>query len=115
MIRYYQAGIINALFGYTLFSGFVFAGFNIYYAQIASHLCGMTFNYFSYSKHAFKDRKAIFWKFVLSYAVNYFINLSFIFLFSKLVSSPYGVGFAALLATSFVNFFILKGFVFVAK
>jgi len=53
--RYYQAGIVNTLFGYGLFALFVKLGLNMYLAQICAHVLGAAFNYYSYSRHVFHD------------------------------------------------------------
>ena len=35
--RYYQAGVVNTLFGYGMFALFVKLGLNMYVAQICAH------------------------------------------------------------------------------
>jgi hypothetical protein len=46
-------------------------GFNIYLAQALGHVLGMSFNYFSYSRFAFRDEQGSLARFVGSYALNY--------------------------------------------
>ena len=113
--RYYQAGIINTAFGYGLFALFVALGLNMYVAQIASHLLGMAFNYFTYSRHAFHDSDVSKSRFIASYAVNYLLGLGALWGVSQAVTSPYLAGFIAVAIVSLINYFILKHWVFTAR
>ena len=110
--RYYQAGIVNALFGFGLYALFVRLGLNIYIAQICSHILGVLFNYFTYSRYAFtaNDKSAV--RFILSYIVNYFMSLMFLAGFSHVIKSPYVSGLATIIIVSMINYFILKRLVF---
>ena len=113
--RYYQAGIVNTAFGYGLFALFVALGLNMYVAQIASHLLGMAFNYFTYSRHAFHDSDVSKSRFIASYAVNYLLGLGALWAVSQVVASPYLAGFIAVAIVSLINYFILKHWVFTAR
>lgn len=111
--RYYQAGIVNTLFGYSLYVLFVKLGFNMYLAQITAHVLGVAFNYFTYSRHAFRDSAASKPRFVISYALNYLLGLAALFAAAQVIASPYFAGLIAIVFVSLVNYFILKHFVFV--
>lgn len=113
--RYYQAGIVNTAFGYGLFALFVALGLNMYVAQIASHLLGMAFNYFTYSRHAFHDSDVSKSRFIASYAVNYLLGLGALWVVSQAVASPYLAGLIAVAIVSLINYFILKHWVFTAR
>ena len=113
--RYYQAGIVNTAFGYGLFALFVALGLNMYVAQIASHLLGMAFNYFTYSRHAFHDSDVSKSRFIASYAVNYLLGLGALWAVSQAVASPYLAGLIAVVIVSLINYFILKHWVFTAR
>ena len=113
--RYYQAGIVNTAFGYGLFALFVALGLNMYVAQIVSHLLGMAFNYFTYSRHAFHDSDVSKSRFIASYAVNYLLGLGALWAVSQVVASPYLAGFIAVGIVSLINYFILKHWVFTAR
>lgn len=113
--RYYQAGIVNTAFGYGLFALFVALGLNMYVAQIASHLLGMAFNYFTYSRHAFHDSDVSKSRFIASYAVNYLLGLGALWAVSQAVASSYLAGLIAVAIVSLINYFILKHWVFTAR
>lgn len=113
--RYYQAGIVNTAFGYGLYAAFVALGFNIYLAQVIAHLLGMTFNYFTYSRHTFRDSDVSKGRFILSYAINYLLGLASLWAASQLIASPYLAGLVAVVVVSLVNYLILKNWVFTAR
>jgi putative flippase GtrA len=110
--RYYQAGFINMIFGYGLFALMISFGMNMYLAQILSHICGVTFNYFTYSRYTFSDHDAHKLNFILSYAINYVINVSSLAILSLVIRSPYLAGFTATMIASAINYLALRHMVF---
>ncbi|MEJ7925878.1 GtrA family protein [Sphingobium sp. AN641] len=115
LFRYYQAGVINMAFGYGLFALFVWAGMDMYVAQIVSHVLGVAFNYFTYSRYTFAGQPGSRMRFILSYAGNYVLNLATLALVATVVESPYIAGLIATIFVSVVNFFVLKRLVFSEK
>ena len=113
--RYYQAGIVNTAFGYGLYALFVALGLNMYLAQIIAHVLGMTFNYFTYSRHAFHDSEVSKGRFILSYAVNYLLGLAALWAAAQVIASPYLAGFVAVVVVSLINYLILKNWVFTVR
>ena len=112
IIRYYQVGIINTIFGIVMYSLFVYLGMNLFAAQLSAHVLGMIFNYFMFRQHVFKSARPNLLRFIGSYTVNYGVSLTFLALFHQFVASPYGAGFLAMAAASVVNYLMLKRFVF---
>ena len=112
MVRFYGVGAINTAFGYGIYAGFVALGVNLFVAQILSQLIGMTFNYFTYSRAVFSDRRASRTAYVGAYALNYLVGLTFLALFNAAGLSPYLSGICALVGASLVNFVVLKRLVF---
>jgi len=110
--RYYAVGVINTIFGYGIYSLLIFMGLTMYMAQAIGHIIGVSFNYFSYSKHVFQNTPASKSRFLVSYVLNYFIGLASITLSAQVSSSPYATGLYATLIISLTNFFILSRFVF---
>jgi putative flippase GtrA len=113
IVRYYQAGALNAAFGYGLYALLVWAGLGMYVAQLFAHVIGVAFNYFTYSRHVFREASPAKWRFVASYAVNYVISLGFLAVASLVTRSPYVAGLISIVLTSLVNYVILKRLVFV--
>ena len=111
-IRYYQAGIVNTIFGYSLVALMIALGVNVYLAQFLGHTAGVAFNYFTYSRHAFREEQASVPRFIASYVVNYLLGLAALATALQFMRSPYIAGAIAVVFVSFVNYFILKKFVF---
>ena len=113
--RFYQAAAVNALFGFGMYAGFVALGMNIYLAQIVAHCLGVAFNYFTYSRHVFRDAGPAKARFLAIYVVNYFIGLGSLALVARFVASPYLAGLIALVLASVINYFALKHVVFIKR
>lgn len=114
-IRYYGVGLINTAFGYGMFAALIFIGSNLYVAQILSTVSGTAFNYFTYSRHVFRDSHRFPLPYIATYAINYLVGLSLLAFTHHFVKSPYLAGFLALLVASVINFFILRRFAFPAR
>jgi putative flippase GtrA len=110
--RYYQAGVVNTLFGYGLFALLIFAGLNMYLAQVLAHVLGVVFNYFTFSRYAFSGRQRSLPRFALAYVLNYLLAAVFLWVAGQWVHSPYLAGLIATLAVSLINFFLLRRLVF---
>jgi putative flippase GtrA len=111
--RYYQAGIVNTLFGYGIYAVLLTVGVWMYAAQLMAHVLGVAFNYFTYSRHTFAEVEASKQRFVLSYALNYVLGLAGLAVASRLIASPYAAGLLSIFLVSLINFFVLKNIVFV--
>jgi putative flippase GtrA len=110
--RYYQAGVVNTLFGYGAFAALVALGLNLYVAQIVAHVAGVAFNYVTYSRYAFRGQGTSPGRFVASYAVNYLLSLAALAGFTRMGFSPYAAGLFSVACVSLINYFILAKAVF---
>lgn len=110
--RYYQVGILNTAFGFAAYSILVWLGINLYVAQAIAHVAGVAFNYFTYSRHVFRNRKPAKARFIVSYGLNYFASLATLFFFYQITTSPYLAGVATIIIISIANYFLLKIMVF---
>lgn len=110
--RYYQAGVVNTLFGFGLYALLVRAGLGMYAAQIVAHVLGVAFNYLTYSRHVFRDAGPAKARFAASYVVNYGLSLGALALASLVVRSPYLAGAIATVVVSLLNYFLLRHLVF---
>lgn len=110
-IRYYQAGILNTAFGYALVALLLAIGVNVYIAQFLAHTAGVAFNYFTYSRHAFRSNGMI-GRFLLSYIGNYLVGLAALATTLQFIRSPYVAGLLVIVFVSFINYFVLKHLVF---
>ncbi|WP_415643908.1 GtrA family protein [Sphingomonas antarctica] len=112
LIRFYQAAAINTAFGFGIYALMIHLGLNLYVSQIIAQILGVTFNYFTYSRHVFRDRDASKRAFILAYASNYLVNLTMLAVFDRLVRSDYLAGLLATIVASILNYLLLKSLVF---
>ena len=110
--RYYQAGVVNTLFGYGVFAALVRFELNVFIAQILAHILGMIFNYFTYSRYAFSGHESRTANFVAAYGFNYIVSFSALFFLRNIFVSMYLCGLIATIIASAVNYLVLKMFVF---
>lgn len=112
LVRYYLVGLANTAFGYGLFAAFVWAGCNIFLAQLVSHCLGVSFNYITFSRFTFADRAGSKVRFVLSYAANYALSLATLLALSQYIASPYVSGLLTVIFVSALNYLVLGKLVF---
>lgn len=115
IVRYYQAGAVNAAFGYGLYAAFVWLGLNLFVAQALAHILGVAFNYLTYSRHVFRDAGPAKLRFLASYVMNYAISLVSLAAISRVIASPYVAGLLAIVVVSVLNYFLLRYMVFVRR
>lgn len=115
IFRFYQAAGVNAAVGFGLFALFVYLGMNLYVAQISAHVLGVIFNYFSYSRHVFREATPAKFRFLIAYSVNYLVGLVVLFVVIKFINSPYVAGLITLFIASLINYVVLKYAVFVRQ
>jgi len=112
LLRYYQAGVINTLFGLGLYSALIALGVNMFVAQLLSHIAGVTFNYATYSRHVFRAAGQAKARFIISYTLNYLAGLAALAAVSQFIANPYEAGFLSTFIVSIGNYFALKLLVF---
>lgn len=115
IVRYYQAGAVNAAFGFGIYALFIWFGLGMYVAQILAHVLGVAFNYFTYSRHVFRDAGPAKLRFMTSYVINYLMSAATLAAVSIVIHSPYLAGLAVIAITSVVNYFLLRHMVFVRR
>jgi putative flippase GtrA len=112
LITYYLVGALNTAFGYGVYAFLVFAGVNMFLAQLMATVIGVLFNYFTYSRAVFRTKSGSVSQFVMAYVVQYLINLGSLMALSKVIADPYVAGLIALLFTSLLFYLLLKKLVF---
>ena len=112
---YVRVGVLNAAFGYGVYALFLFVGVNLFAAQIIAHGLGMTFNYFMFRRHVFRDSRAAVVPYIAAYAVNYALSLATLAGLNRVLTSDYLAGFLSIVLVALVNFIVLKFLVFLPK
>ena len=110
--RYYGVGIVNTIFGLSLFSMLIWTGMNLYLAQILAHLTGMAFNYVMFSAHVFHGQRGHVGRYIGAYAINYGVGVALLAVFAQWTANPYVAGLLAAIGASLINYTLLKRFVF---
>lgn len=110
--RYLAAGVVNTVFGFSLYAVMLWLGLDRYVAQAIGYVAGTIFNYITYSRHVFTDAAPAKLKFTVSYAVNYLVSLLSLQVVSHFISNPYTAGAIATFAVVLLNYVILKRLVF---
>lgn len=107
--------MLNAAFGYGVYALLLLVGANLFAAQIIAHLLGMTFNYFMFRRHVFRDSRAAVAPYIGAYAVNYGLSLVTLAGLSLILESDYLAGFLSIVFVALVNFAVLKFLVFLPR
>jgi len=115
LVRFYQAAIVNTVFGFGVYSFFVFIGIPMLVAQAVSHVFGVAFNYVTYSRYVFRDQKGSIPKFIFSYVAGGLLNFFLLFLLGRYLTSPYVAGLSSMILTSLVLYFLLSRLVFISE
>lgn len=113
LARFIVAGIVNTLFGWTIFSILILLDIAIPISLFFGMLLGILFNYITIGGYAFKKfSKKIFFKFTLSNLFIYLLNLLLLSLIDRIILN---VIFAQLFLAPFLallSFIIMKKIVF---
>lgn len=113
-IRFVFVGVLNTLFGYGVYCLMIHIELPYTWATLVSQILGVLFNFITTGNLVFGNNdKRLFFKFMLSYIITYFINIGV----NKglqvwLDCNQFVSGFGAILVSALSSFFILKLFVY---
>lgn len=109
-------GMINTLFGYSVFSLFIFLGMHYTLAALLGTVIGICFSFKTLGTLVFKNfRYRLFFKFVIVYTVTYFVSIGLIKCLLFFINNLYVDGAISTVCCAFVSYFFNKYFVFVRK
>ena len=76
LIKFLGTGVLNTVFGYSVYAGLVFAGVPYLAALLAATVLGVVFNYLSFGRIVFQGYEgwAVFGKFFVAYVLVYGVN-----------------------------------------
>jgi putative flippase GtrA len=111
--RFIIVGIINTIFGYSLFALLIYLKFHYSIAVLISTIIGVLFNFKTTGRIVFKnDKSHLLFKFILVYVFTYFLNIGLIKLLTYTKFSMYLIGAICIVPMSVISFFLNKVFVF---
>jgi len=111
--RFIIVGIINTIFGYSLFALLIYLKFHYSIAVLISTIIGVLFNFKTTGRIVFKnDKNHLLFKFILVYVFTYFLNIGLIKLLTYTKLSMYLIGAICIVPMSVISFLLNKVFVF---
>jgi putative flippase GtrA len=112
-LKFLVVGGINTLFGYLIFSLFIYLGLYYPFAVFLTTCFGIFFNFKMLSRFVFDNSNTrLIPKFIGVYAIAYFLNISIIKISSYYTTNLYIGGCIATLITAFASYYLNKNFVF---
>ncbi|HCS64153.1 MAG TPA: polysaccharide biosynthesis protein GtrA [Cellvibrio sp.] len=115
-VRFLAVGVVNTLFGYSIYALLIYLGLAYTYALLFATILGVLFNFQTIGRLVFQSRdKRLIGKFFAVYAITFCLNLLLIKLMIKLGLSAYLAGALALIPTTVLSFLLNKFFVFKGK
>ena len=113
VLRFIFIGMINTLFGYMIFSLFIFIHFTSSLAIIGASIIGIIFNFNTLGRYVFhKPNKHLIFKFISAYFILTIFNITLQKSLHLMISSDYLSGFFSIVITAVLSFLINKHFVF---
>jgi putative flippase GtrA len=111
--RFLVVGLINALFGYSIFALLLFIGLHFTIATLIATILGVLFNFKTIGMLVFKNaNNSLIVKFILVYTVTYFLNIACLKVFSLLSIDLYLAGLLTLAPVALLTFVMNRRFVF---
>jgi putative flippase GtrA len=113
-IKYLFVGGINTLFGYGIFSLFIFMNIHYVIASLLSTICGVLFNFKTTGNFVFKsnDNRLII-RFIGVYAIIYLLNVLFLKGLQYFPLNIYESGAVIILPLAIISFLLNRKYVFV--
>jgi putative flippase GtrA len=117
-IKFLVVGAVNTIFGYSCYAGLLFIGLHYSLAALFGTLLGIAFNYLTTSRYVFNTTpvhisRGI--RFVLVYSLQYFINVSCLWLLEQLGFNPYVSGLILIIPMAIVSYLLLNHLVYNEK
>ena len=112
-IRFLIIGVLNTVFGYSIYALFIFTGLHYTLAALLSTMVGVLFNFKTFGAFVFKDkRNVLIFKFIGVYSFLYLVNIAFLKIFNMLQMNMYLAGAILLPPLAMLSFILNKKLVF---
>lgn len=114
LIRFCMAGVANTLFSYLIYCIFLYFGISFQMASFFAIVIGIFFSFTVQGKFVFfNENKLLIWKFALSWAVIYILQITYInFAINKFGYNAYIIGLTSLPISVILSYISQKFFVF---
>ncbi len=112
-IKYIMVGIINTVFGYSVYSLLIFIDLHYSVASLLATLVGVLFNFKTIGSIVFKaNDNSLIIKFIAVYSFTYFVNLVGLKIFNSFQINLYLAGFLLLIICTPISYYLNNQFVF---
>lgn len=113
IISFILIGIVNTIFGYTVYAIFLSIGFNYILSTLLATLLGILFNFKTIGKYVFDSHNnRLIFKFFSVYVIIYFVNILIIKTLKTYGYNDYIAGAFALPVSALLSFILNKYYVF---
>lgn len=113
VFRFLVVGSANTAFSYSIYSLGIYFGLRYYLASLIALILGILLSFVTQGRLVFgANLKGRFWIFVAVWAALYLVNIAAIGILSTFGVNYYWAGFAALIPTTLLSFYLQKTFVF---
>ena len=112
-IKFLLVGILNTIFGYSIFAFFIFLKFHYTVATLFATVLGIVFNFKTIGNLVFKNNeKALIFRFTGVYIVIYLINITLLRVLKFFALNIYIAGAVLLLPLALLSFVMNQKYVF---
>ena len=112
-ILFLFVGLLNTLFGYSIFAFFLWIGVHFTISALISTIAGILFNFTTFGRIVFKNNSySNLPKFVFIYALNYFLGVGVLYYCDQLDYNLYFVQAILLMPTAVLRYLLMKYFVY---
>lgn len=115
-IKFLFVGGLNTLFGYGMFSLFIYLGLHFSVASLLSTILGVLFNFKTTGKLVFKsNNNRLIYRFIGVYTLLYLINVTFLKILQSTIPNLYYSGAILILPLAILSFLLNKKYVFLNR
>ncbi|MFD0716748.1 GtrA family protein [Paenibacillus sp. GCM10027626] len=112
-IRFLFVGGLNTIFGYAVFSLFLYFNFHYTIASLLSTLLGILFNFKTIGRLVFENKNnRLFYRFMAVYLIMYLLNILLLKLLSSVFSNLYYLAAVLIIPMAILSFLLNKSIVF---
>ena len=112
-ILFLCVGLLNTLFGYSIFAFFLWIGVHFTISALISTIAGILFNFTTFGRIVFKNNSySNLPKFVFIYALNYFLGVGVLYYCDQLDYNLYFVQAILLMPSAVLRYLLMKYFVY---
>ena len=113
LIRYLLVGLLNTLFGYSVFAALTWSGLHYSLALLLATILGIMFNFNTIGRLVFGNaNRKIIWKFLITYGFLYLVNVFLVYLIKDYVRDVYTANAIVLVFVAALGFILNRSFVY---